>query len=203
MFSGQIIFNRPFQSPKPFDKSFLNSFEALKVTGGDRRSGDRRHQDSPAVKADKDITEAKIQSNVKFNTLVSKAENVLLTIKTIFPFKLFPTYIVITPTKIDIVDRTFFFSEHIHSIMIKDVADIMIDTALFFADLKIVDKWYIEDVITTSWLWKSDALKARDIIQGLITSDKAGVDITTLDQQFLSEKAQQLGRIQEAPISQI
>lgn len=198
MFSGQIIFKQAYKSPGPFVKSFPKSFEKLKVRGEDGNSNGR---DSPATKAGKDITEAKIQSNSKFNTLVSEAENVLLKIQTVFPFKLFPTYIIITPTKIDIVDQTFFFSEHVHSIMIKDVSDIMADTALFFSDLKIVDRWYTENIITISWLWKDEALKARDIIQGLITSDKAGVDIVSLDQYHLSEKAEYLGRIQGVPLS--
>lgn len=131
----------------------------------------------------------------KLEKLVDATHSVLMKTKTVFPFDLFPDEVTIDENKINIVFREFFFSEDVHSIMIHLIKDVEVETSLLFGTIKIVPDGYPAQPIYVRYLKKSDALKIRRIIQGLMLSKKEGIDTTKLDEGELKEKVELVGHM--------
>ena len=109
--------------------------------------------------------------------LVRKSNRILATISTVgFPFKLFPDTINIEEGRVTIITRTFFLSSRVHSVDIKDVSNIFINVAPFFAQLVIVSKTFMENEIKVNDLKKDDAVFARRIVEGLRTFENKQID---------------------------
>lgn len=125
--------------------------------------------------------------------LVKKSNRILVTISTFgFPFKLLSDTINIEEGRVTIITRKFFFSSLVHSVDIKDISNIFINTAPFFAQLVIVSKTFTENEIRLNNLRKDEAVLARRIIEGLRTFENKQVDTSVYTTQELLTKLQEL-----------
>ena len=105
------------------------------------------------------VTNKKIADKNTTEGLVRKSNRILATISTVgFPFKWFSDTINIEEGRITIITRTFFLSSQVHSVDIKDISNIFIDTAPFFAELVIVSKTFLENEIKIKNLRKKEAV---------------------------------------------
>ncbi len=98
--------------------------------------------------------------------MVNASNRILLRISSVFPWDLFPTTIVVEETRITIIHRQL-FSSQVHSVDIKNIANIFIDTGILFAQLTIVSNTFAENQIIIDRLWKKEAILMRRIIEGL------------------------------------
>jgi hypothetical protein len=149
--------------------------------------------------ATKETIRLQRQNTKKLNDLIHKSENVLLKVRNIIP--IFTDEIVIETSKITVIKRPFFFSEKIHSISVKDITDVYIETAPFFANINIIDANFSETSIRISWFLKKNAEKARRIITGLMESAKEGIDLKHLSDHKLGEKLEEVGKVRETKTS--
>lgn len=133
----------------------------------------------------------------KLEDLAEKSDQILLKISTVFPFTFFVNDIIVDPYKVNIIFRNFFWSEQIHSVMIRDILDVVVETSIFFATLRIVDQGYTENSINITYLWKKDALEARKIIQGLIVAHRQGIDMSKSDEDGFKTSVENIGRVRE------
>jgi len=125
--------------------------------------------------------------------LVRKSNRILVTISTHrFPFNLFPDTINIEEGRITIITRNFFFSSQVHSVDIKDISNIFINTAPFFAELAIVSKTFTENEIKIKNLRKKEAVFARRIIEGLRIFEKNHIDTSNYTTEQLVAKLEEL-----------
>jgi hypothetical protein len=169
--------------------------EAIKAISQQEVSIDGRKQIVQAqVEGAKEQVKAQQQNEEKLDQLLSQSTHVLYKLVTVFPFDFFTDEISIGPSQIDICIRTFFMTKQMHSIPIKNIADVFIHTSLFFASLKIIDSSFIENSVTISYLKKHEAIRARDIIQGLVIASKEGIDITKVPEDVLLEKIEIIGK---------
>lgn len=146
-------------------------------------------QDQKNSPSKKDIAVKKLED------LADKSGDVLLKVSTVFPFTLFKNDIIVDPYKVNVVFREFFYSEHIHSIMVKDILDVVVETSLFFATVKIVDQGYTENSVNVAYLKKEEALKLRKLIQGLVIAHRQAVDLSIINPIHIKDKAEQLGEV--------
>lgn len=138
-----------------------------------------------------------VQKNTqKLNNLAEGAGKHLLKVKTAIPLNPFPTEIIVDTTKVNIIVREFFFSKNIHSILLRDISDIVVETGPFFATLRIIDIGFTENSIDVGYLRTKDAIKARDIIQGLVVAHKSGVDLSKVQDEGLARKIEDIGSIE-------
>jgi hypothetical protein len=125
--------------------------------------------------------------------LVRKSNRILATISTHrFPFDFFPNTINIEEGRITVIIRNFFFSSQIHSVDIKDISNVFINMAPFFAQLVIFSKTFAANEIKIKNLWKNDAILARRIIEGLRTFDNQKIDTSVFTTEELLVKLEQL-----------
>lgn len=129
----------------------------------------------------------------KLDELVEMCEKPLLKIKTVFPFVLFTNEVIIDIHKVSIIYGNFFASKQIHSVLVKDISDVVVETTPFFATLKIVDIGYTDNSIDINYLKRSDGNWARRVIQGLVMAHKHGIDLTKVDRKDLTKKLESLG----------
>jgi len=125
--------------------------------------------------------------------LVKKSNRILLSISShMFPFDLFPDTINVEEGRITIITRTFFLSSRVHSVDIKDVSNIFVNVAPFFAQLVIISKTFEENEIRIKNLRKDEAVFARRIIEGLRIFVNKGIDTSNYSIADLLAKLQEL-----------
>ncbi len=146
------------------------------------------------IEEQKETEKTEVKSNTKLDELVDRSNTVLMRISTVFPFTFFPIKLIINPIKIDLINTFFFESEQVHSTLISDITDVTVNTDLFFATLEIRDSGFHDQLISVPYLRKSEAMKARRVIQGLIMAMKNGIDPSKIPADELLEKAEQIGR---------
>lgn len=136
------------------------------------------------------------QSQVDKNTvagLVRKSNRILASISTYgFPFSMFADTINIEEGRVTVITRNFFFSSQVHSVDIKDISNIFIDTAPFFAELVIVSKTFLENEIKIKNLRKKEAVIARRIIEGLRVFENKHIDTSSYSVKDLVAKLGEL-----------
>ncbi|MGA3292197.1 MAG: hypothetical protein ABSC49_03590 [Candidatus Microgenomates bacterium] len=139
------------------------------------------------------VTNKKSADKSTTEGLVRKSNRILATISTVgLPFKLFPDTINIEEGRITIITRTFFLSSRVHSVDIKDVSNIFINVAPFFAELVIVSKTFMENEIRINDLRKDEAVFARRIIEGLRTFENKQIDTSNYTVKELLAKLKEL-----------
>jgi hypothetical protein len=98
----------------------------------------------------------------------------LLSINAIFPFDLFPDQVLVDADKVTIINRNAFGTQQISSVLIENISHVDVFTGILTATLNITDSSNFREplYITAHNLSISDALKARKLLQELITSKK-------------------------------
>ncbi len=136
----------------------------------------------------------------KLSTVAAQAENILLKIRSVFPLDLFPSTLIIDTTKITVITKAFFASETVRTILLKEVTDVSVETNLFFARLLFT---YSHNPIRPMDLSvgnfkKNEALKAKDIIQGVMVLRLGeNVDLTNLSAEKILNEIKQIGYTQQ------
>lgn len=141
--------------------------------------------------------EETIKQLKKLDDLVDGGHAPLLKIQAVFPFDFFPDEIIVDSAKVNIVQRDFFMSEDIHSILIDMIKDVALESGPLFATLKIVPDGYPGQPLSVRYLKKDEALRARRIIQGLMVGVKRGVDMSKIEHPHLKRNIEAVGK---API---
>lgn len=128
-----------------------------------------------------------------FGNLVEKSDQVLIKIKAVFPFDFFPNEISVDVNKVNIVTN-YFLSQRVHSVLIKDISDIYLDTGILFASLNIIDWGFNNNKsITINYLKKDEASQALKIIQGLMVGARQNVDLSKIDVPDFKNKVEIIG----------
>lgn len=125
--------------------------------------------------------------------LVEKSNRILLSISThAFPFDLFPNTINVEEGRITIITRTFFMTSRVHSVDIKDISNVFVNMAPFFAQLTIISKTFEANEIKINNLRKDEAVFARRIIEGLRTFASKQIETSSYTVKELVDKLLEL-----------
>lgn len=125
--------------------------------------------------------------------MVHNSNIILMSISSVFPFDFFPTTINVEATRITIITRQL-FSSQVHSIDIKDISSVFIETSIFFAAISFISKTYSQKAIMIKRLWKKKAILLRRVIEGLRMFEKEEINITTYSKEELLNKLEELSR---------
>ncbi|MBX4206106.1 hypothetical protein KW795_02815 [Candidatus Microgenomates bacterium] len=126
--------------------------------------------------------------------LVEENRQKIMEVKNIFPFDLFPDKIIISKTKVDLVYGLFFFSDHIISMLIKDLKNAKVTTGILFASMSFELQGYEVNPEKIKFLPIAKAMQARRIIEGLIASEAKGIDLSSFEPEELMDKLEEIGR---------
>lgn len=126
--------------------------------------GNFPHVSRADAKKDKELKEAD-----KLKKMVRRSHQVLANVRTVFPLTLFPDSIVVDRTKISITYRSFFWSSRVISFQVEDVLNVSSSVGPLFGSLTIASRvMSTVDHFPVNFLWRSDAIFLKQLIQGHI-----------------------------------
>lgn len=130
----------------------------------------------------------------QLNHLAQESARVLLEIKTVFPFTLFPDILILDETKVSMHISYFFYTKEVRSIEYKDIFNVVIQQGLFFAKLEIIDRYFVQRPIILEYLKRNEAIHARRIIQGMVIAKKENIPIENVSIEQLIPKLDRIGQ---------
>ncbi len=162
-----------------------------------------RNPHDPERRNDQALTESGIDENTKniaikneedaqaVNDLVKKSNRNIISISSIFPWDLFPNTIDVEESKV-IFKFNQFLSSQSHSLDIKDISNVFIETSLFFATLQVVSRTFVQNEIKIGKLNKAKAEQAQSIIEGLRTFAENDINTSNYEIEELVSKIGEL-----------
>ena len=181
------------RAEKLAEDPYITPAEMKNMDGGTKEK-EKKTEDSESAPSPQE------QSKKDLDIIASRAEKILFKAKTVFPFDFFPDTVTIDANKVDICLKSFFATETVTSIMLKEIMDVRVNIALFLATL-IIDygphPLKIKSVFV-SQLLKKDALKAKEIIEGMLVLYRGeNIDTSKLKPEEAMEEIKEVGRIEE------
>lgn len=125
------------------------------------------------------------------NDLVKKSNRCIISISSLFPWDFFPNTIDVEESRVTFTFRQFLSSQS-HSVDIKDISNVFIETSLFFATLQVVSNTFIKNDIKIGNLSKKKAEKVQMIIEGLRTFKDNNIDTSNYECDELISKLKEL-----------
>jgi hypothetical protein len=98
---------------------------------------------------------------------------------------------VVEEGRVTIVRRKFLTSE-VHSVDIRNIANVLLNTTYFFSQLVIISKTFEENEIKIRSLRNSEAIYVRRIIEGLRTFNSKQIDTSSYSTPELLSKLEEL-----------
>ena len=158
----------------------------------DKREDDSYSQADEIKKEAYVVDKQKRLDNKTVANLLKKSNRILVSISSHgFPFDLFPNTINIEDGRITIINRHFLSSE-VHSVDIKNISNIFINTSIFFSQLVIISKTFEENEIKIRNLRTSEAIFVRRIIEGLRVFENKQIDTSNYTKEELITKLEKL-----------
>ena len=127
--------------------------------------------------------------------MVQNSNTILMSISSVFPFDFFPTTINVEATRVTIITRQLFASQ-VHSVDIKDISSVFIETSILFAAITLISKTYSQKELVINNLWKKEAILLRRIVEGLRMFIKKEINTTSFSKEELLSKLQELSETQ-------
>ena len=141
------------------------------------------------------------QENIqRVETITARQEIEMLRAKTVFPFTLFPDTLVIDTTKVAIARKQLFATEFVATIPLKDLSDVNIQTVIFLGSLII--KYMPQSntpgmnepvVIRIANLKREDAIRAKNILKGVLVAKAEDIDIAKLPPEEVVKVLEKFG----------
>lgn len=130
----------------------------------------------------------------RLQKLVRHSHEELARAWTVFPLTLFPHSIVVDRTKITITKRSFFWSSSVVSIRVDDILNVSCDVGPLFGAVTIASRVMNSvDHFEISFLWRSDAIHLKHIIQGYVFARQNDIDLSRFSRGQLLEMLEELG----------
>lgn len=152
----------------------------------------KAHINTNTQKIETQIAEKQIADNIIVDNLVKKSNRILVSISShAFPVDFFPNTLVVEEGRVTIVKREFLSSE-VHSVDIRNIANVLINTTFFFSQLVIISKTFEENEIKIRNLRTNEAIFVRRMIEGLRTLESKQINTSAYSTQELISKLKEL-----------
>lgn len=109
------------------------------------------------------------------NDLIKKSNRCIISISSVFPWNMFPNTIGVEESRVTFTFRQFLASQS-HSVDIKDISNVFIQSSPFFATLQVVSRTFVQNDITIGHLETKKAHHVQMIIEGLRTFIEHDID---------------------------
>jgi hypothetical protein len=130
----------------------------------------------------------------KLNDAIGSGHEILISATTVFPFTLFPDTVTVDRAKLTVAHRVFFGIAEVMSIHVKDILNVTADVGPIFGSIKISTRFFdTKKPYAVNYLWRSDALKIKRIMQGYIIATQKEIDCSALSTAELAIMLDKLG----------
>jgi hypothetical protein len=126
--------------------------------------------------------------------MVNRANDVLASATTVFPFTLFPDTLSIDREKLTIVHRTFYKVSEVMSIHTDDILNVTANVGPIFGSLVLSTRFFNTDKpYVINYFWREDSLRLKAIVQGFIIAKQSGIEMNNIETKELGTLLQKLG----------
>ena len=122
--------------------------------------------------------------------LIKKSNRRIISISSLFPWDFFPNTIEVEESRVTFIFRQLLSSQS-HSVDIKDISNVFIQSSLFFAKLQIVSRTFVQNDITIGHLEKNKAQRVQMVIEGLRTFAEHSIDTSNYEINELIAKIEE------------
>lgn len=122
--------------------------------------------------------------------LIKKSNRCIISISSLFPWDFFPNTIEVEESRVTVMFRQFLASQS-HSVDIKDISNVFIESSYFFASLRIVSRTFIQNDITIGHLDAKKARRVQMVIEGLRTFAEHNIDTSNYEVKELIAKIEE------------
>lgn len=139
------------------------------------------------------------EGDIKDNTLeqfAHKGCRILFETNTVFPFVLFTDHIIVDESKVTVTIGNFFRTQRARSVLIRDIANIIVDTSYYFATVQIIDRHFLTQPITVKYIPRKKAILLRQFVTGLIIAENEKIDLSQYGEKEIREYVIQIGGAQ-------
>ncbi len=132
----------------------------------------------------------------KLGELVSKTNNIIYEISSVFPFQLFPDRIIVDENKVTIARKDLFF-KRVFPLMYEDILTVRVNRGLIFAAMEFEIKRARLNPRPITYLWPKEAANAKKYIMGIIEAKKQKIDVSKLTAGQIRETLEEIGQAEE------
>ena len=136
------------------------------------------------------VAAKKEEDKQTMNELVKKSNRCIIRISSVFPWTMFPNTINVEESRITFIFRQFLASQS-HSVDIKDISNVLIQTSPFFATIQVVSRTFVQNDITIGHLNAKKARRVHMVIEGLRTFEENDIDTSNFEVQELITKIEE------------
>jgi hypothetical protein len=129
----------------------------------------------------------------KLIEVTEKAQDIIFTADTVFPFTLFPDSITLDREKLTVVQRIFFRVAKVITVPITSMISADAHVGPFFGSVHMTSKYFVDNTHTVNFLWRQDAEKVHRLIQGFIIAHEKGIDVDDIEKEDLKVLLEDLG----------
>lgn len=149
--------------------NLMNKSENVKIEENKtpETKGKEQHAKEQALKLVKD--------KQKVDELVKKTNRTIINASSIFPWSMFPNTIDVEESRVTFMFSQFMTSQS-HSVDIKDISNVSIESGFFFATLQVVSRTFVKNNVKIHHLNKKQAVKVKEVIEGLRTFSNNNID---------------------------
>jgi len=122
--------------------------------------------------------------------LIKKSNRCIISISSLFPWDMFPNTIEVEESRVTFTFRQFLASQS-HSVDIKDISNVFIQSSPFFATLQVVSRTFVQNDITIGHLETKKAHHVQMIIEGLRTFIEHNIDTSDYEIKELIAKIEE------------
>ena len=144
----------------------------------------------------KKVEERKKEEQKKLDKAVKESDRILYRLKGFWPFDFFQDELIICRSEINLVCREFFLSQEVQAVSIEDITDIRLERGPLFATLRIMKMSFVNSELEIGYLRVGQAIKARQIIQGLMIVRERKIDVSIFSKDELLGKLREIGSSQ-------
>ncbi|MCL4208080.1 PH domain-containing protein [Patescibacteria group bacterium] len=130
--------------------------------------------------------------NDKLESLAADSDNIICSVKTVFPFQIFPSVLSVEKTKIIFI-RYFFLGHHAESMLINNISSVKLENAYFLSSIEIVNNIPYSPKIVIPYLPSREAREVVEIIQGLMIAYETKTDVTKITSEELVDPMKKIG----------
>lgn len=123
--------------------------------------------------------------------LVKKSNRSIISISSLFPWDFYANTITVEESRVTFTFRQFMSSQS-HSIDIKDISNVFIQSSPFFATLQIVSRTFVQNDIKIGHLSAKKAYRVHMVIEGLRTFTAHDIDTSNYRVDELIAKIEEI-----------
>lgn len=208
---SKTIFSRipsiiPNNSPDDVENNKISDWlEKLHIQGEEiRKDNNRREEQSKIVtskqpehekhfnKQDQELKQLGVDAHARnvstkneadrqlINDVVKRSNRRIISISSAFPWNIFPTTIDVEESRVTFKFGQFLSSQS-HSVEIKDISNVFIESSIFFTTLQVVSRTYTQNDIKIEHLNKKKAVQVQRIGEGLRTLSEHNINTSNYE----------------------